>query len=150
MTIRRRTARRISTLGLATAGMIHLAWATGSTWPRSDADRLADLVVGVRPFPSPPMTATVVGLITVAIAAVETESRSSRSDDPAARARRLVARGVPGVLALRGIGGLVGSSLELGTATDEFRHWDLRIYSPLCLVLAAAAVGAIALPRRAD
>jgi hypothetical protein len=47
---------------------------------------------------------------------------------------------------VRGAGGMATSAMRLGTATDEFRQWDLRLYSPLCLALGTAALAARAWP----
>lgn len=50
------------------------------------------------------------------------------------------------MMLVRGAGGMVTSAMRLGTATDEFRQWDLRLYSPLCLALGTAALAARARP----
>ncbi len=65
---------------------------------------------------------------------------------PARRLLRVGAWGVVGVLAPRGGGGLIASAFRLGQATDLFRHYDLRIHSPLCVGLAAMSSPAIWLP----
>ncbi|MEZ5377935.1 MAG: DUF3995 domain-containing protein [Acidimicrobiales bacterium] len=140
----RRRASNAALTGLAAAGAIHALWATGSSWPAASRNELADLVVGVRPFPSAPMTLGVVGLIAVGAGLVGLEARRldhehTAPSTPLGRLRRIAAIGVPAVLALRGVGGLVVSSFGLGEATEEFRHWDLRLYSPLCVVLAGLA-----------
>ncbi|MEZ5227567.1 MAG: DUF3995 domain-containing protein [Acidimicrobiales bacterium] len=93
---------------------------------------------------SAPMTLGVVGLIAVGAGLVGLEARRldhehTAPSTPLGRLRRIAAIGVPAVLALRGVGGLVVSSFGLGEATEEFRHWDLRLYSPLCVVLAGLA-----------
>ncbi|MFE5768811.1 hypothetical protein ACFQ7O_10710 [Streptomyces sp. NPDC056485] len=38
-------------------------------------------------------------------------------------------------MAARGLGGLAGSGLGLWSKPAEFRHWDLRLYSPLRVAL---------------
>lgn len=55
------------------------------------------------------------------------------------RAERLAVRAIPAALTVRGVGGLVTSGLRLGRITELYRRWDLRLYSPLCLLLAAAS-----------
>ncbi|WP_083908498.1 DUF3995 domain-containing protein [Ilumatobacter coccineus] len=124
--------------GLGAAGALHALWASGSTWPRDSSDELADLVVGTRPFPSPPATWAVTGL--VAGGAWLVLAADGRVPAPiSVRLTRLGAAGVAGALALRGAGGLVAGATRLIDVTDEFRRWDLRVYSPLCLALAAGA-----------
>ncbi len=157
----RSLAADAATAGLGAAALVHAGWATGMSWPGENRDALADLVVGVRPFPSAPLTLGVVGLIGLGIGLVrheskEVEGRGLRQLDsnvetpPMTLPEPLVSRllrwsawAVPAVLAARGVGGLVVSALEIGPAADVFRHWDLRFYSPLCLVLAAAAFVAV-------
>jgi len=145
----RRHAGTVAGIGLGAAGAVHLLWATGSSWPAKSRDELADLVVGVRPFPSNPMTMGVVAAIGVATGLVVAESRRHPEEvgadpSPAERAVRVATVAVPAVLAARGVGGLVASALELGDATAVFRHWDRRLYSPLCLALAALSAAATA------
>lgn len=48
--------------------------------------------------------------------------------------------GVAAVLAIRGIAGLVQSGFELGDVPARYRYLDLRVYSPLCLVLSGLIV----------
>jgi Protein of unknown function (DUF3995) len=148
MGTRKSSARNLTTLGLTAVGGIHLAWAAGSSWPTSDRGKLADLVVGVRPFPSTAMTLGVVSLIGAGITFVEMESRAvpppgGRSATSAQRVRRLAATGVPAVLAVRGVGGLIVSTLNVRSVTPEFRTWDLILYSPFCIALAVGAAMAI-------
>lgn len=145
MTIRMRTekARRgaalVATAGLGATAMLHAAWATGSSWPAANQDELADLVVGRRPFPSAALTWGVVGLLTTAagITAAASTTASQR------RRVRLGARGVGTVLLARGVGGLVMSGTEVVESTAVYRHNDIRIYSPLCLVLGTAAMRSV-------
>ncbi len=150
----RRWSLRGSVTGLSVAGAVHAAWAAGSTWPAASFDELADLVVGVRPFPSVPMTLGVVALIGVGAGLLVNESRRVHAEQWApvttlGQVLRFGGWGVPAVLAVRGIGGLAVSALGIGQATAVFRYWDLRFYSPLCVVL--ALLGALAVwPNRAE
>jgi hypothetical protein len=50
-------------------------------------------------------------------------------------------------LAVRGAGGLASSALGLTAETDRFRFWNLALYSPLCLLLAAGALAVWTRPR---
>ena len=134
-----RSARVCSVTGLGAAAVVHAAWARGSTWPAASRDDLADLVVGRRPMPSSTACAAVAGLLTTAVALVV--ARAGVVPVPEGRATWVVHRGadaVAAVLTLRGMAGLVVSGAGLGSATPLFRRWDLRLYSPACLVLGGA------------
>ncbi len=118
---------------------LHALWAAGSTWPRRNADELADLVVGKRPFPSARDTSVVAGLLAGAKGSVA--ARASLVPVPAELQSlvSLSAKVVAGVLLARGVGGLVAGVFGVGNVTDEFRYYDARIYSPLCVALGAGA-----------
>lgn len=47
---------------------------------------------------------------------------------------------VGGVLALRGVGGLLMSSLRLVDQPDRYVSADLAIYSPVCVAIAACVL----------
>ncbi len=162
MTIRERTGPKqrrlaggaaVGALGAATA--LHGIWAIGSTWPSTHHDALADLVVGRRPFPGSGLCWAATGLLASATAVTATHAdllplRCAGDSPPARRAATVLA----GVLAIRGATGLVASGLGLGTATPQYRRWNLALYSPLCLGLAGLVVLAgpphpSARPRRA-
>ncbi len=127
-----------SSIALWTIAGVHALWAAGSSWPAADRDRLADLVVGSRPFPSSALTWLVTAALIVAggIVAWRSELTQLRGSD-SVLARR-VTLALAAVFLLRGIGGLVASGLALAEASDLFRSWDLRLYSPLCLVIGVA------------
>ncbi len=131
----RRAAGGAAAGGLAAAAAVHAAWATGSTWPASGPDELADLVVGRRPFPSPALTWGVTGLLGAATGLTAARAGLVPSPRRARRPVRLGADVVAAVLLARGVTGLVSSAAGIGQRTPAFRRWDLRLYSPLCLVL---------------
>lgn len=135
----RRSASLVATTGLGAAAVLHAAWATGSPWPAANQDELADLVVGCRPFPSAALTWAIVGLLTsgAGITAAASTTASYR------RWVRLGARGVGTALLARGVGGLVVSGNQIADSTAVYRRNDLRIYSPLCLVLGTAAMESV-------
>lgn len=158
MTIRHRTETRgggarsaaglVGVAGLAGAGALHVAWARGSTWPAADAADLADLVVGRAPSAGSDRAASVPGAgpsFAVAgllgAAALLTAGASGLVPVGSGRAQRLArlgARTAAGVLLARGSAGLVVSSLGIDGASDRFRTWNRRVYSPLCLGLGGA------------
>jgi hypothetical protein len=157
MTIRNRTERGggarafaglVGVVGLAGAGALHVAWARGSTWPAADAADLADLVVGRAPtdgdagpaaMPGAGASVAVAGLL--GAAALLTAGASGLVPVGTGRAQhlaRLGARTAAGVLLARGSAGLLVSSLGIDGASDRFRTWNRRLYSPLCLGLGSA------------
>ena len=157
MTIRNRTeagggGRSITGLvgvaGLAGAGALHVVWACGSTWPAADAADLADLVVGRVPSTgdagSPPVPGAaasfaVAGLLgTAALLTAGASGLIPVGTGRAGQVARLGSRVAAGVLLARGSAGLVVSSLGIDGASDRFRTWNRRLYSPLCLGLGSA------------
>lgn len=120
--------------------MIHAAWAAGSTWPYDDAETLTRSVLGAPAagdFPSAGLTLAVTGALSVAGAAAVARTSTKAKVRQAAR---LVTLPAAAVLALRGVGGFAQSLLAPQASTPEFRRNNLRVYSPLCLTLAAGLV----------
>ena len=123
-------------------GVLHGAWALGSTFPAADAMSLARTFVGGDTFPSAAASATVAGLL--GAAAVVVTARTFPRTQLGRQLPGLVTR--PGVLiigtvlALRGAGGLLVSALGIPSTTSQFRVRNLALYSPICLALACALV----------
>lgn len=125
---------------LFAVGVLHAAWAAGSTWPYHDDETLTRSVLGVpaaKDFPPPGLTLAVTGALSVAGAAALARTSTNARVRQAARLLTLPAAAL---LALRGVGGFAQSLLAPQASTPEFRRNDLRIYSPLCLTLAAGLV----------
>ena len=125
---------------LGGASALHALWATGSGWPMTSPDELADLVVGRRPMPSPAACASVAGALAVAagMTARAACGRPGRLTDRS----QAVATIVSGALMARGVGGVVADLAGVVDATPAFRRWNRRLYNPLCLTLAIlVAVG---------
>ncbi len=125
---------------LASASALHASWATGSTWPATNPDELADLVVGRRPMPGPAACATVAAGLAVAAGATACAARGrpGRLTDRS----RTVASVVSTSLLVRGVGGIAVDLTGKGDATPAFRRWNRRLYNPLCVALAIlVAVG---------
>lgn len=120
-------------MALAGGAAIHGLWATGSTWPAASPDELADLVVGRRPMPGRIACSTVAAALT--LAATSTALASTSMQVGSGRRRRAAATVVSAALLTRGVGGAVAEVGHLGKLTPEFRRWNRRLYSPLCLVL---------------
>lgn len=144
MTIRqstdvRRAAGDIAAVGLAGAAAVHLLWASGSSWPAKDYDDLANLVVGRGPFPSRPLTAVVAGLLMTASTIAVAANRPAPAQSWVVRIGPKI---VAATLLVRGVVGLAVSARGVGQASEQFRQWDLRLYSPLCIALGACvAIG---------
>ncbi len=132
---------RAAATALLAIGGLHLNWARGSTWPLPDQESLADEVAG-RADAGPPSAAAclvVAGLLGTAAAFVAGRPRR------ASGLSRLGAAGVVATLAARGGLGMAGHTdlLAAGSTSDRFRARDRRVYSPLCLTLAALSLPAL-------
>jgi hypothetical protein len=124
------------TLGVL-AGL-HLAWACGSSFPFASREELADAVVGARAVPPAAACCAVAGALTGGALLV-----GSAGVLPS-RLRRAGLVAMAGVLGLRGAAGLSGRTdrLSPGSNSERFVRLDRRLYSPLCLALAAGSLGA--------
>jgi hypothetical protein len=131
----------VASVGLAAIAGVHVAWAAGSSWPLGDHSELAEAVVG-RPggeVPPPSACLAVAGALTLASGLIG----GRPPVDPLLR--RTGARAVVAVLILRGSLGLAGRTdiVSPGSTSLRFRRLDRRVYSPLCLGLAALALPAV-------
>jgi len=120
-------------VALAGGAALHALWATGSGWPTSSPDELADLVVGRRPMPGPAACATVAAALAVAAGATAraTGSRPGRLTDHS----RTMATVVSATLLVRGVGGIAADLTGRVDATPTFQRWNRRLYNPLCVTL---------------
>lgn len=138
----RKLSTRAAAAGMLGIGALHAVWATGSPWPLPDKEQLTDAVSGrdAAEAPSPAACLAVTGLLSTAAALVT--GRPKRI--PALS--RIGSAGVVAVLASRGALGLAGRTdvVSPGSSSARFRRLDRRIYSPLCLALAALALPAAA------
>lgn len=119
--------------GVGAACAVHAAWGVGSTWPVNTSDQLADLVVGKRPMPGASQCAAVATLLGGATLVTAVGALGGPGPVPAlARRASSVAAGT---LLTRGVGGLVAEAVGVGDVAPEFRRWNRRLYSPLCIAL---------------
>jgi Protein of unknown function (DUF3995) len=109
---------------LAISGL-HVAWGLGASWPRIDREPAGSMACFA-----------VAGLLGVAAGLVAGRPRRAPG------LSRLGARAVTAVLATRGAFGMAGRTdlLASGASSAGFRRMDRRVYSPLCLALAALAI----------
>jgi hypothetical protein len=129
---------------LLVIGLLHLAWVR-TAWPCASRAELARNVVGRPQGDLPPifgLLSLLVGGLLVAAGLLVTAAADLVTADlvPVVVPDHLVrlgAQAIAAVLAVRGAAGLVQSGLGLGDAPERYRQFDLRVYSPLCLVLAA-------------
>lgn len=119
---------------LAADGLLHLFWATGSTWPAADERSLSYALLGSSvPF-TPPVLLPLAALLFAAAGAVALRARSRH---------RLLQYGtlaVAGGLSLRALAGLAWmSGVQVEAGAGSAFHWlNPAVYTPLCALLAAA------------
>ncbi len=112
---------------------LHVAWGLGASFPFADRDLLADSVVGTDTMPSSRACLSVASLLVLAAALV------ARFVPLPRRLRAMALRVVTAVLVTRGVAGATGrtSTISPGSDSPAFQRLDKRLYSPLCLWLAA-------------
>ncbi|WP_328900743.1 DUF3995 domain-containing protein [Streptomyces sp. NBC_00441] len=137
-------AAALTVAGVLTAdGLLHVLWSTGSTWPAGDARALSYAVLGIdAPF-TPPVVLPLAAVLFGGAALVTARARLGRTH----RLGRLLQAGTLAVAcgtALRGLAGIgwaVGLRTGLDAASgDTFQLLNRALYTPLCLLLATAAV----------
>lgn len=132
---------RIDVISGSTSGVLsglaalHVAWGLGSTWPCADADALAETVVGGSTVPPPVACFAVAGALGTAAALV------SGVPTRFPRLLTLGQAGVASVLGARLVLGFLGRAnlVSPDAPSPQFQRLDRRLYSPLCLALAAGA-----------
>jgi hypothetical protein len=141
-------ARRehLASAALAALAGLHLLWATGSPWPLPDRAAFADAVMGHDALPSPAACVRVAAALATGSAFVAGRPRS------ACRAQRAGAVGVVSALLVRGVLGIAGRTdlVSPGSSSPRFRALDRKLYSPLCLTIAALAAPAARPAHRCD
>ena len=127
---------------LVSIGGVHLAWAAGASWPAADRAQLADRMAG-RPPEGMPGSFACVAVAVLCGTAGALVAGGARGSSPA---RRIGVATVVSVLCVRGVLGLAGRTdlVSPGSDSPRFRTLDRRVYSPLCLTIAAMALPAAA------
>ena len=118
---------------LTVDALLHLYWTTGATWPAADDGSLSQAVLGADvPF-TPPVLLPLVALLLTAAALV-----LARPRHPRLLLLRLGTLAVSAGLCLRALAGVYWlAAKDTGTA---FYWLNLVLYTPLCAVLALAAL----------
>ena len=119
---------------------LHVAWGLGSSFPLADREQLFDTVAGGSDHvPGPLACFAVAGcLVTSATAVAGHPSRQPRLQRGLAATTTVVLGG----RALLGFTGKTELVAPGGRTSERFRRQDRRVYAPLCLALALAAVPA--------
>jgi Protein of unknown function (DUF3995) len=123
----------LTAAALSTLAGLHVAWGRGSSFPFATRGELADAVVGAYEVPGPGACYVVASALAAAAAVLENVPPLP------ARPRRLGLRATAGIIGLRGVVGLAGRTalVSPGSSSPRFVRLDQRVYSPLCLGLAA-------------
>jgi hypothetical protein len=123
---------------LCVIGALHVYWASGGVWPGRDRQSLGKIVVGVSGSASGPMPgrlATLLAALTfLALAALLLALGSHSTQHPIAE---WAARGAAAAFLLRAALGLVDGRLRPKTRDTRFYFYNLFVYSPLSLLIAA-------------
>lgn len=118
---------------LVLVGALHVVWIF-TPWPLRSREEFARRVVDVPPERLPSSGLTLAVAVLIGLAAYLVAGRGDLVGVPGPAWLSVVGTaGVAAVLLLRGARGLVVSSRR----STEFARLDLRVYSPLCLALAA-------------
>ena len=123
---------------LALIATLHLYWALGGLWPGTDRATLKAKVLGgpaQMPFPGAPACLMVVAALALAMGIV-LQLGGLLTWLPASLARRL-GTGLAVMFLLRGLGGYGMQHLSYWRHSPTFNHLNHRLYSPLCLGIAA-------------
>ncbi|WP_309110452.1 DUF3995 domain-containing protein [Saccharothrix sp.] len=124
----------VTALVLVAVGVLHVVWMF-SPWPLKTREEFAARVVNVSVdrLPSKPLTAAVA--VALGLAAYLVAGRAGWLGVPGPGWVPVVGTaGVAAVFLLRGAGGLVSSTRQ----NTAYARLDVRVYSPLCLALAAS------------
>ncbi len=122
---------------LAAIAALHVAWGFGVRWPRRDEPALTALVVGYKRDRMPPPRQCFITAAAIFAAAVVVALIAGSVRLPVAPMRATLAGfGVTAVFAARGVAGYL-PAWRARFPRQPFATLDRRVYSPLCLAIAA-------------
>ena len=127
-------AASILFLCLLTVSIAHFLWAVGSPWPIRDPDLLAKTVIGNPNIPRVPRLASFVVAVLVLIAAII--GTSLGDEQSGGLLLTLAGAALAVVFGIRGVLGYT-APWRARFSLEPFATLDRRIYSPLCLIVAA-------------
>ena len=130
-----RPSPRTTSLVLAALAGTHVYWAAGGVWPAANRETLAENVVGPGARFPPDLALYGVAAVLAAGSLVVTGAAHKWRSPVPLEVYAAAAHVGAGILAVRGVVGLA-SSLVAGLDAP-YRRWDVALYSPLCLLLAA-------------
>jgi len=145
-----RVAGGFAAIGLAVAGVAHVVWMF-TPWPLATWADFARVVLGTAasgpPAAMPAMSAAVAALLFAGAYLAAARAWWLPPVGP----RRLHQVGswivTAALIGRATVAGFLPSGLGLSGAPTDYVHWDLLLYSPLCLVLGGLTAAA-AFPRR--
>ena len=125
---------------LLVVAAFHALWVF-TPWPLASRAEFAEVVVGVAEADAPGamLTALVTALVVLAAWIVAVRGGLLPAVGPT-WLHRAGTWTVAGVLGLRGVGGLMMSSLHLVDQPERYVRADLAIYSPVCVAIAACVL----------
>jgi hypothetical protein len=128
-----KSPRRLTATALGAVAVLHVMWGLGSSFPFRSREELADAVVGRDDVP--PFSECVAVALALALAAVLVTGALPLPK----RIRTVALRVVASTFLTRGVVGALcrTSVLSPGSDSPRFTRLDQRIFSPLCLWLAA-------------
>jgi hypothetical protein len=121
----------------AALALLHVYWAMGGRWGRAAAVPTAD----GRPLFSPSPAGTLLVAAALLIAALVIAGAAGWLGQAVPRRLfRLLTMALAPVFLLRAIGDFKYVGFFRRASESAFAYWDLRLYSPLCLFIAVAAL----------
>jgi hypothetical protein len=123
---------------LFSISVLHFYWAFGGRWPGTDDNSLAQTVIGGdenTPLPSS-LACTMVAAGLLMAAWITLAAQDIVPPVSSGAVNRVAAFALAGVLGLRGLGGFLETRLRPEIQASPYARLNVRLYSPLCLMLA--------------
>lgn len=142
----RTLAAIVAALALLAVAGVHVYWGMGGAWPAKRREDLAPMVVGSPPGVAMPSTAMTLGVAAFLLcAALLPLIASGLLPSPLPMtASRAATIALASVLLARGLFGFIHHKVRPASVQVLFDRLNRRLYSPLCLALAALVGAALA------